>query len=125
MPVLVLAVAVDLDELLEDGDLTPVAALSKLGRVVVVTVNVAVVLIIAILGAEYRVTERACEMVDVVFAVESGDVGTSERPSTLIAQQVESSEIVRLAKRVLPFAILAVDRKEFRRHNVAAVLDKC
>lgn len=94
---LVLPVAEDLDKLLEDGDLTPVTALGELGRVVVVTVNVAVVLIIAVLCAEYCVTERAGEVVDVILAVESRDVGASQRTSALIAQQVETSKVVCLA----------------------------
>lgn len=52
MPMLVLSIAVDLDELLEDGGLAAIAALSKLGRVVVVAVNAAFVFVVAVGRAE-------------------------------------------------------------------------
>jgi hypothetical protein len=53
MPVLVLAVAEYLDKLFEDGSLAAAAALCKLGRVVVVAVDLAIVLIVAVLGAKH------------------------------------------------------------------------
>jgi hypothetical protein len=71
---LVLAVAEDLNELLENGRLAAVAALCKSRRVVIVAVNVAVVFVIAVLRAEYSRAERACEVIDVVFAVEGCDI---------------------------------------------------
>jgi hypothetical protein len=69
VPVLVLTVAVDLDELLQDCGLTAVALLGELGRVVVVAVNAAVMLVVTVLGAEDGLAEGAGEMVDVVLAV--------------------------------------------------------
>ena len=47
---LILAVAKDLDELFEDGSLATVAALGELGRVVVVTIHIAIMLVIAVLS---------------------------------------------------------------------------
>lgn len=50
---LVLAVPEDLDELLQDGCLAAITALRKLGRIVIMAVNIPIVLIVTILGAEY------------------------------------------------------------------------
>jgi hypothetical protein len=75
MPVLVLAVAEDLDELLQNGGLAAIAALGELGRVVVVAVYLAIVLVIAVLSAEHRGAQGAGEVVDVILAVERGNVG--------------------------------------------------
>ena len=46
VPVLVDSVAEDLDELLQDGSLTPIALLREFGRVVVVAVHIAFVLVV-------------------------------------------------------------------------------
>jgi hypothetical protein len=53
MPMLILSVSVDFNELFEDGRGAAIAVLSKLRRVVVVTVYSFVVLVIAILGPKY------------------------------------------------------------------------
>lgn len=50
---LVLTIAEDLDELLEDGRLAAIAPLRKLGRVVVVAVDAALVLIVAVRCTEH------------------------------------------------------------------------
>lgn len=52
MPVLVLAVPEDLDKLLQNGGLAAVAALRELGRIMVVAVDISVVFVVAVLGAE-------------------------------------------------------------------------
>lgn len=69
VPVLVLAIAVDFDKLLENGSLAAIAALGKLGGVVVVAVDAALVLVVAVGGAEDGGTDGAGEVLDVVFAV--------------------------------------------------------
>lgn len=122
MPVLVLAVSEDLHKLLENRSLTAVASLRELSRVMIVAVNMAVVLVVAVLGAEYGRTQRAGEMVDVVLAVECSDVGAAQSPSTLEAEEAKPAEVVRLAKRVLSLAVIVVDRKELGGYNLAAVL---
>jgi hypothetical protein len=48
MPVLVLAVSVDFDKLLEDGRLAAIAALGELCRVVVVAVDAPLVFVVAV-----------------------------------------------------------------------------
>lgn len=54
MPVLVLAIAEDLDKLFQNSGLTAVAALGELGRVVEVTVHLALVFVVGILSTEDR-----------------------------------------------------------------------
>lgn len=49
---LVLSVSEDLNELLQNRRLTAVTPLGKLGRVMVVTVDAALVLVVAVRGAE-------------------------------------------------------------------------
>lgn len=68
---LVLAIAKNLDELLENGSLAAITSLSKSGGIVVVAVYVAVVFVVAVLGAEYGIAHGAGEVVDVIFAVQS------------------------------------------------------
>ncbi len=50
---LILAISKYLDELLEDGRLAAAAALSKLGRVVVMAIHMAIVFIVAVRRAEH------------------------------------------------------------------------
>jgi hypothetical protein len=125
MPVLVLAVAEDLDELLEDGGLASIAALGELGRVVVMAVNLAIVLVVAVLGAEYCRAQGACEVVDVILALERGNVGPPQCAAALMAEQAEPAEVVCLAERVWAPAILVVCREEFGSYNLSAVLQRC
>lgn len=119
---LVLAVAVDFDKLFEDGGLAAIAPLRKLCRVMVVAVDAALVLVVAVRGAEYGRTDRAGEVLDVVFPFESSDVGAAECLSAFMAEQVESAEVVGLAERVLAWGFVG-DREEFGGYNLAAVLD--
>lgn len=69
VPVLVLAITEDLDKLLKNCRLTSVALLGKLGGIVVVAVNLAIVFVVAVLGTEHGRAERAGEVVDVVLAL--------------------------------------------------------
>lgn len=85
MPVLVLTVPEDLDELLKNGGLAAIAALRELGGIVIVAVHLAVVLVVAVLGAEYGGAQGAGEVIDVVFALEGCDVGPSQRSAALMA----------------------------------------
>ncbi len=66
---LVFAVPEDLDKLLEDGCLAAVAALCKLGRVMIVAVDLTIMLVIAILGAKDGWAKRAGEVVHMVLAL--------------------------------------------------------
>lgn len=74
MPMLVLAIAEDLDELLEYGCSAAVAALGEFCGVVIMAVYISFVFVIAVLSAEYGRTYRAGEMLYMVFAIQGGDV---------------------------------------------------
>ena len=77
MPVLIDTVAEDLDELLQDGSLTTIALLRKFGRVVVMAVHIAFVLVVGILCTKDSRAYTASEMLNVVFAVHGSNVGAS------------------------------------------------
>ena len=74
---LVLAIPVDLDKLLEDSRLTPITALRKACRVMIVAVNIPTMFVVAVLGAESSGTDGACEVIDMIFALYGGDIGAS------------------------------------------------
>jgi hypothetical protein len=71
---LILAIAEDFNKLFQDCCLASVTSLRKLSGVVIVTIDLAVVLVITILRPEYCRAYRAGEMVDVIFAIEGRDV---------------------------------------------------
>ena len=71
MPVLVHAIPEDLYELFQYGGLAAIALLRKLGRVVVVAVDVAFVLVVAILRAKDGRADAAGKVLNVVFTVQS------------------------------------------------------
>ena len=62
MPTFIPHIAVDLDELLQDGTVASRTFCCEAGGIVVVAVDIPFVLIIRILRAEYRVTHGACEI---------------------------------------------------------------
>jgi hypothetical protein len=69
VPVLIFPVSEDFDELLEDGGLATVATLRKSGRIVIMTVNVAIMFVVAVFRAKGSRADRASEVVDVIFAI--------------------------------------------------------
>lgn len=77
MPVLVLSISEYFNELFQDRGLTAAASLGELGRVMVMAINLAIMLIIAVLSTEYCWAKGAGEVIDVVFAIERSYVGTS------------------------------------------------
>lgn len=112
MPVLILSIAINLDELLENGSLTSVAALSKLSRVVIVAVNLLFVLVITVLSAENGRTHRAREVVDMIFVVKRSDVRSTKRGVALVAQETQTTKVVGFAQRVLASILLVVNWEE-------------
>jgi hypothetical protein len=74
MPMLVDSISIDFDKLLENGRLASIATLSKLRRVMVMTVDLSLMLIVAVLGPEYSWTNGAGEVFDMVFPLEGGNV---------------------------------------------------
>ena len=69
VPMLILTIAKDLNELFQDGGVTAIASLGEFGGVVVVAVYIALVLVVAVLCAEHCRTDRAGKVLDVVFPV--------------------------------------------------------
>jgi hypothetical protein len=70
MPMLVLSVAEDLDELFQNGSLTAIAPLRELGRIMEMAVHASFMLIVRILRPEDRRADGTCEVLDVIFSVE-------------------------------------------------------
>lgn len=113
MPVLVLAVAKDFNKLLENGRLAAITFLCKLGRVVIVAVDLTIVFIVAILRAKDGRAHGTRKVIDVIFVVESGNIGAAQGPVTLMTDEIESTKIVGLAERILiSRSVLLVDGKE-------------
>lgn len=119
---LVLAVPKDLDKLLQNGCLAAITPLGKLGRIMVVAVYLAIVFVVAVRRAKDCWAHRAGKVVDMIFAVESGDVGSTKSLAALVAEETQTPEVISLAKGVLAVAILIVDGEEFRGDNLSTVL---
>lgn len=98
---LIRAIAEDLHKLLQNGRLAAVALLREAGGVVVVAVDAALVFVVAVLRAEDGGADAAREVLDVVLAVQGGDVGAPQRAAAGEAQQLEAAEVVGLAEGVL------------------------
>jgi hypothetical protein len=88
----------------------------------VVAVYISFMFVVAVLSTKDSRAYRAGKMFDVVFAVECSNVGTAKSTSTCMAEQIQSAEIIRFAKRVL-IGRLFWYGKEFRSDNFAAVLN--
>lgn len=74
MPVLILTVPKDFNELLEDCCLTSVASLSKPSRVMVMTIHLPLVLVVAVLSSKNRGTYGAREVFNMVFPFQCSDI---------------------------------------------------
>lgn len=77
MPMLILPVSKDLDELLENGSLTASTPLCELRGVMVMAVHFPFVFVVAILCAKDCWAHGASEVLDVVFSFKGGNVGAS------------------------------------------------
>lgn len=120
---LVLAVAEDLDKLLKNCRLTSIAALSETGGVVKMTVDIAIVLVVAVLSAEHSRAHAARKVVDVVLAIKCSDVRAAQRSAALVAKQAKTSEVVGFAEGVLSVAIVVVGGEEFGGDDLTAILE--
>lgn len=85
MPVLILTVPEDLDELLEDRCLTPIASLCELCRIMVMTVNLAFMLVVAVFSSENRGTYGAGEMFDVVLPLQCSNIRSPQCAAAIVA----------------------------------------
>lgn len=118
---LVLTISENFDKLLEDRRLTSIASLRKLGGIVVMAIDFAFVLIVAVRCSEDGWADRASEMFDVVFAIKSSDIGTSESAATLETEKIESTKIICLAQGILARTIFSINWKEFGSDNLTTV----
>jgi len=66
---LVLALPEDLNELLQNSGVAPIATLCELCRIVVVAVHTSIMLVVTVLGTKDSWTHRTCEMIYVILAV--------------------------------------------------------
>ena len=66
---LVLAIPKNLDKLLQDRGVTAITPLRELGGVVIMAINFSFVLVVRVLGAKDGRTDRASEMLNVIFAI--------------------------------------------------------
>lgn len=79
MPALFLEVAVDFDELLQNGTATSYTLRCKTRRVVEVAVHVAIMLVVRILRPKKRSAHGACEMLDMELFVWAARLTESEK----------------------------------------------
>lgn len=87
-----------------------------------VTVDFAFMFIVGILCTKDRGTDRTSKMLNVILAVESGNIRAAQGPAAFVAEEIEPTEIINLAQRVLSTAIFRVDREKLGCHDLAAVL---
>lgn len=122
MPVLVLPIADDLDELFEDSRLAAIAFGSELRRIMVMAIDLAVMLVVGVLRPKDGWAYAASEVFNVVFALQRCYIRATQCTPAGMAEQVESSKIVGLAQGILPLSVLVVYREELVGDNNSAVL---
>lgn len=71
---LILTIPEYFHKLFENGCLTSIAALSELCRIVEMTIDLAIVFVVAVLRAKYGWAHGAREMIDVILLIQSRDI---------------------------------------------------
>lgn len=89
----------------------------------VMTVDLAIVLIITVLRSKYRRTYRTGKMVDMVFSVQGCDIRSAQSAIAFVAYQIEATKVIGFAKRILPFSLLFLYGEKLRGDNLATVLN--
>jgi hypothetical protein len=113
VPVLILSISENLDELLQNGSLAAVASLSELSGIVIVAVDLSFMFVVAILSPKNGWADRTGEVLDMVLALKRRDIRTAQCATTLETEEVETPEVVSLAQWVLALAIFIIDGEEF------------
>lgn len=85
---LVLTITKDLDKLLQNSGLTSIAALGELSGVVIMTIDPAIVLVIAVLRAKHSGTDGAGEVLNVILAVKCSNIGPTKCTATLESKKI-------------------------------------
>jgi hypothetical protein len=111
MPVLILAVSIDLDKLLEDSRPAASALGGVTERVVIMTIDPAIMFIVRVLGSKDGRADRAGKMFDVVLVLQGGDVASPESFTAGMANHVQSAKVVAFAERVLSAIGLGYGKK--------------
>lgn len=121
VPVFVLAVTINLDKLLQDRRPTSCTLDGVVERIVIVTVDLAIMFVIGVLGTKDCWAYRTCEVLNVIFVVQRRDIGATKSSSTRLAHKVESPEIVALTEWIL-LPIGLGDGEKLGRYNLPTVL---
>jgi hypothetical protein len=121
VPMLVLTVTIDLDKLLQDRGPATGTFDGITKRVVVMTIDFPLVLIVRVLRTKDSWANRTSEMLNMILAVKRSDIRAPERTSTGLAHKVQAPEIVALTERIL-LAVWLGDGEELGGDNLATVL---
>jgi len=111
MPMLVLAVSVNLHKLLQDRGPAACALDSVAEGVVVVTKDLAIMFIVRVLRPKNGRADRARKVLDMVLVIQSGNVAPSQGLTAGVADQVQAPEVIALTEWVL-LAVSLLDGKE-------------
>jgi hypothetical protein len=111
MPVLVLAVSVNLNKLLQNCGPATSTLDGVAKRVMVMAKDLAVMFIVRVLRAKHGRADRACKVLDMVLVIQCCDVAPSQSLATGVANQVQASKVVALTERML-LAVGLLDGKE-------------
>lgn len=95
---LVLVIPINLNELLEDCRPTSCAANRESRRVVEVTEDPAIVLVVAVLRSEDCWADRAGEVFNMELLAQRSNVAAPQCATAIGTEQVQSSEVVCLAQ---------------------------
>lgn len=118
---LVLTIAKDLDELFQNGGLAAITFLSISGRVMVMTVDTAIVFIVTVLSPKNCGTNGTSEVFDVIFPIQSSYVRAPQSSSTSETQEIQSPKVICFAKWILMWWLFG-NREEFRSNNLSTFL---
>ena len=88
-------------------------------------VDLAIVLVVAVLRSEYCWACRACEVINVILSLQGCDVRTAQSTVALIADQIKTSEVISFTKGILALSILFIDWEEFGSYYLPTVLEVC
>ena len=87
------------------------------------TVNLALMFIVTILGPKNGWTDRTSEMFNVIFPFQCSDVRTPKSTPAIEAKQIQTTEIVGFAQGKLAATISSVQGEEFRSDDLSTILD--
>lgn len=85
---LILSIAEDFDELLQNCRVTAMTPLSELSGVMVMAIHLAFMLIVGVLSTKHCRTHGASEMFNVIFAIQGRDIRAAQGTTAFMTQQV-------------------------------------